>query len=227
MNPMIKNVSIYQRTELFLVGFCFIISLVFLMIDQVSPHTYTHFLSSEDGPIESLTVIFLLMSGCLCLQRARDLEFRSKCGYIVFSLFLFFVAGEEISWGQRIMQFSTPKIFQEYNVQNEFNLHNLKLFGFKVNRVVFGNLFEFSVLAFLLITPVLYRKSDRFRNLFDNYSIPCPGDRLVVGYILSLQLILFMDSHRKWEAMELIQSVACFLVILNPVTTRKNPVHKI
>jgi len=191
-------------------------STIMLMIDLISPDTYHHSLSQEDGPLESLTAAFMLTSGCLCLQRARGLELMPKCGHIVFGVFLLFVAGEEISWGQRILQFSTPNFFQEYNAQQEFNLHNLKFYGYKVNRVLFGNLLEFSVLAFLLISPVLYRENDRVRAVFDNYSIPCPRDRLVVGYVLSVALIIFMDSDRKWEAMELIQSATCLLLILTP-----------
>ena len=220
---MMKDESIYKRIELPFIGLWFVISLIVLIIDQVSPRIYDNFLSQEDGPIESLTAVLMLISGYLCLQRARELECRPKCGHIAFGLFLLFVAGEEISWGQRIMQFSTPKIFQEYNAQQEFNLHNLKFSGIYVNRVIFGNLLEFSVVAFLMVTPVLYRESDRVKKLFDNYSIPCPGDRLVIGYILSLSLILFMDSERKWEALELIKSATCLLLILTPIPKRNFP----
>ena len=38
---------------------------------------------------------------------------------------LLFIAGEEISWGQRIFGYSTPDWIVERNLQREFNLHNL------------------------------------------------------------------------------------------------------
>jgi hypothetical protein len=37
-----------------------------------------------------------------------------------------FHAGEEISWGQRIIGFSVPEAIRAANTQGEFNLHNLK-----------------------------------------------------------------------------------------------------
>ena len=38
---------------------------------------------------------------------------------------LLFIAGEEISWGQRIFGYPTPDWIAERNLQEEFNLHNL------------------------------------------------------------------------------------------------------
>jgi len=38
---------------------------------------------------------------------------------------LFYVTGEEISWGQRIFSFATPALLQAHNLQHEANLHNL------------------------------------------------------------------------------------------------------
>lgn len=35
-----------------------------------------------------------------------------------------YVAGEEISWGQRLFNFDVPQLFQQYNLQRETNLHN-------------------------------------------------------------------------------------------------------
>lgn len=48
--------------------------------------------------------------------------------YFIFSLSLFFVFGEEISWGYRIFNTSLNQYFQEYNIQQETNIHNLKQF---------------------------------------------------------------------------------------------------
>ena len=36
-----------------------------------------------------------------------------------------YVIMEEISWGQRIIGFSTPEFFKLHNLQGEANLHNL------------------------------------------------------------------------------------------------------
>ena len=48
-----------------------------------------------------------------------------------------FVAGEEISWGQRLLAFEPPEVFLEQNFQQEFNVHNLlknsSIFGFPLD----------------------------------------------------------------------------------------------
>jgi tetratricopeptide (TPR) repeat protein len=40
------------------------------------------------------------------------------------ALVFFYGAGEEISWGQRLLGFSSPAVFEDYNLQEETNLHN-------------------------------------------------------------------------------------------------------
>ena len=43
----------------------------------------------------------------------------------MFAAGLFFIAGEEISWGQRIFEVASPEYFLSTNKQLETNLHNL------------------------------------------------------------------------------------------------------
>ena len=45
--------------------------------------------------------------------------------YLGLALLFLFGAGEEISWGQRLLGFETPAAISEVNRQEEFNLHNL------------------------------------------------------------------------------------------------------
>jgi len=48
---------------------------------------------------------------------------------IVYAGALFFIAGEEISWGQRLLKFDTPEELKEVNYQDEFTLHNIDTFA--------------------------------------------------------------------------------------------------
>lgn len=47
--------------------------------------------------------------------------------YFIFGLSMFFIAGEEIAWGQQLLHFKTPEFLQPFNAQNELTFHN---FGF-------------------------------------------------------------------------------------------------
>ena len=47
--------------------------------------------------------------------------------YLAFAFMMFFVAMEEIAWGQQYLGFRSPDIFLELNVQNEFTFHKVDL----------------------------------------------------------------------------------------------------
>ena len=101
----------------------------------IKPLEY-QWLVAEDGPIENLTAILSLLASILSfmLIKSRHL-FKNKVLRDIFGLgclligFCFLVvAGEEISWGQRILRISTPEQIAAVNRQNEINLHNSETF---------------------------------------------------------------------------------------------------
>lgn len=48
---------------------------------------------------------------------------------------LFFISLEEISYGQRIFGFTTPKQIKEINLQEETNIHNI--LGYEINQIAY------------------------------------------------------------------------------------------
>ncbi len=91
----------------------------------------------EDGPVEYLTFFFSFIAGILSLLTAFKAKIENpqkikqkwqlilfKVCFFVFGLGLIFVAGEEISWGQRIFNIKTPEEIEQVNLQKELNLHN-------------------------------------------------------------------------------------------------------
>lgn len=94
-------------------------------------------LSQEDNLIENSQVVVLLLGAFWAFRFSRTI-FRRK-EYFHAAIFglavlgLVFVAGDEISWGQRIFHIETPKQIAEYNVQKEITIHNLSFFDRHVN----------------------------------------------------------------------------------------------
>jgi hypothetical protein len=88
-------------------------------------------LVGEDGPFEWLGAMSLLVGSVLVVLALRRLRARGRAGrlktlsYIALALMLFVAAGEEISWGQRVLGIETPEAVREVNAQGETNLHNL------------------------------------------------------------------------------------------------------
>jgi len=105
----------------------------------------------ENGFVEISTVLFLFLASVIslgiayryCRGKLRSLPFaRLNAGlFLLLGIGAFFIAGEEISWGQWLFHFDTPENWAELNSQKEFNLHNLEIFqrgGKELPLIVFG-----------------------------------------------------------------------------------------
>jgi len=79
----------------------------------------------EDSVVEWLTALFCLFASGLFVYTNRKYSFRNVWlwGY---ALLLLLIAGEEISWGQRIFCIETPGALARINVQEEMNIHNVR-----------------------------------------------------------------------------------------------------
>jgi hypothetical protein len=83
-------------------------------------------LGEEDQIFEWMTFFFFLAASFVFVF----LYLKSKnLFFLLLFIALFFAAGEEISWGQRLLNIETPQKFMEKNVQDELTIHNLDLFS--------------------------------------------------------------------------------------------------
>lgn len=112
------------------------------------------FLANEDSVLEWLQVLGYVTALVAALAIARRLwaarERRAALLYAMLAGAVLFVAGEEISWGQRIFGFGTPEELEGVNRQGETNIHNFSLLqtGFNVVLLCVG--FYGSVVAWLI-----------------------------------------------------------------------------
>ncbi len=87
-------------------------------------------LRSEDGPLEWIQFIEYAVSSLLALliylkrKRKRDID---SIIWLLIAFLSFVIAGEEISWGERITGIGISSI-SSINVQGETNFHNLPFF---------------------------------------------------------------------------------------------------
>jgi hypothetical protein len=102
----------------------------------------------EDRIVEYLSAIFLLLTS-LALSGSSYLSNHRATRIILLlaALMFFFVAGEEISWGQRIFGWVTPEIWQKINVQQETNLHN-------VNKHLFDLVMTNGTVLFIVLSSI-------------------------------------------------------------------------
>ena len=87
----------------------------------------------QEGFLEHISEWILLLSAILLLISTfkvtsnplfHDVKIKTILILLVISFGLFFLFGEEISWGQRVFGFDSVGIFNQYNYQHETNLHN-------------------------------------------------------------------------------------------------------
>ena len=85
---------------------------------------------SEDGPLEWIQFYEYMFSSffafLIFIRRKKKKEINSII-WLLISILCFVIAGEEISWGERLTGFGI-KIISDLNVQSETNFHNLPFF---------------------------------------------------------------------------------------------------
>lgn len=119
------NIPIRLAVALLLIP---LIGSILLVIARLHYGLY-RYLTAEDGPIEWLGFACFAFAGIMGFRIAR-LCWRSDRRrvailYGIFALGMIFAAGEEISWGQRVLDIETPEILEEINKQEELNIHNI------------------------------------------------------------------------------------------------------
>lgn len=187
-------------------------------IALINPVYFTTVAAKEDGPIEWLTVIALALSFLVCVHRIVTLKAQKNWVFIgvwsFLALFTFFGAGEEISWGQRIFGIESSEWFKQNNAQAETNLHNLVVEGKKVNKIIFSMALGLALMTYLFVFSVAYRKSDRFKNFCEYFSVPIAQWHQVAAWVM-VALVAEVLIKGVGRSSELFESAAAFVFLLN------------
>lgn len=179
-----------------------------------------HWISREDGLLETGTFIALLAGATLCLYRAWALRNERSRRFIAMlamtAVVLIFGAGEEVSWGQRMIGIEAPEFFQKHNSQYETNIHNLVVAGVGVNKLVFGKMLAIGLVCYLFGLGYFYRRSPRFAKLMNRFAIPVPRVYHAVAVLAIVAIVETSPSEMRGEINEYAISSIVFLILLNP-----------
>lgn len=178
------------------------LSWLFLIIYIFAPYTFD-LIEDEDGLIEwwsfvslmiGATVLFLSFAKTLHKSNSTILTFALLCG----SFFLFIMAMEEISWGQRLFNIKTPEILKN-NTQEELNIHN---FYTEIFDTIYYSIF------FLIVILAPFLKI--FYNRFLSHKI----FRIFISdpYIIIIGSLHFAFHFNKWN---FIYTQICFFCCLS------------
>jgi hypothetical protein len=124
---IIPEVSIFPIYYLFFIyGFMYILPYG----RDVIGISWFDWLRSEDGPLEWVQFIEYFISSIMALfiyLRAKRKKNIDSIIWLLIAFLSFIIAGEEISWGERITGIGISTI-SNINVQGETNFHNLPFF---------------------------------------------------------------------------------------------------
>ena len=204
-----------NRVEVAVVVSLFNFLLFGLLLARTDLQYFNEVYTLEDGVVESLSVVALLGAAGVCFQRFFSLR-KERSGLFLASLLAFaavfiFGAGEELSWGQRLLGIESSEFFKAHNAQAETNLHNLVVGGVKINKLVFGTLLAVAIVLYVVVLPILYRKVDGIRKLTDALAIPVPRLVHLLVYLAAFAIAAGVPSKRHGELLEL---AGCFLFLL-------------
>lgn len=190
---------------------------------HLRPDFFARHFGTEDAFAENLTAIGLFLGGLalflIAVARRRAWGARAAILPVLYGALFVWAAGEEISWGQRIIGFETTEFMEEFNDQDEVNLHNLVVGGVKLDEVLFGPVMSTLILSWLLFLPFLWRAFSPIRRLASGIVAPVPRRHHALAALLASLVIVAIDVPRKWEVYEAafaLLSLAIFLRPANP-----------
>lgn len=211
-----SKLTLTEKSVLALVFIMIAVGYILLATNVNSFIVYTR----EDGIVEWLTVLGLMMGCIVCVRRFIRLRKLRHAWFlfvtIALAFLLFFGSGEEISWGQRILGLKSPEYFLEENTQREINFHNLMVDGVKLNKVIFTFGLIGAMAIYLLVLPFLYRYSGKIRTLVDRSGIPLPRAYQVISILLMFGSTELLWNGKKAEILEGGIALLFFLIIRFP-----------
>ncbi len=175
---------------------------------------WVDWLLREDGPYESIEAILCAAAAVAFWYSFLILSRRSikppghvlQCTIIAaWGVLLVIMFGEEVSWGQRLFGFESPRWLLVANYQGEATLHNLDIFQTSGRGNLLQNLWLMSMVAYVGISPFVVRAWNDARPLRKHLALVLPS--LPVAAIFLVSLVAYIALEQPSEVLEVIVDV--------------------
>ena len=212
-----SKLSLLEKWILALTLIILLIAFGLLYFNPASLDTYL----GEDGIVEWLTVGGLLAGSLVCFNRFIALFKKKNWWFLVVTfvlgILLFIAAGEEISWGQRILGIKSSEYFLKNNAQGETNIHNLVVNGVKINKLVFSTILIGVLAIYLVLIPILYKTNKSVKTVMDNSGVPIARLYQIISFLIVFGISGLLKHDRNPELLECGAAALFFLIISFPV----------
>jgi hypothetical protein len=138
-------------------------------------------LLSENGPHETLQAIVMVIALFVAVKALLSPSVKDKflkAWFGLAAICCFYVAGEEVSWGQHIWDWATPDYWKHVNDQEETNIHNTSSWFDQKPRLIL----LLGIVGGAVIAPVLQKYN--LLKLPEKINLIMPSPKLAVIALL-------------------------------------------
>ena len=223
------TVKLESRTNLYRIFLLNGIALLTVLTGLFSPETYIA-LMEEDFIGEWITFYAFALAGFIivvhlwsCRKNGLSLISPSFLIPMAVAAFCLVVAGEEVSWGQRIFAFKPPDLFLEQNYQQELNIHNLfKGEGFWGIQIESKHLVMLIAFFYGILFPLL----TRFVPPLNNLNRHAPAFYLMPYFIMVIAMEEIYPISLTGEGCELFLGLLFFVHVFDAYPINKLEAYK-
>lgn len=149
-------------------------------------------------------------------------RWRLRWFFILLACSCFYVAMEEISWGQRLLGFSSPEFFRAKNLQSETNLHNFFTGPYKTTlKVVITYVLAAALATYGLVYPAFLRLRWRFAVWLDARGLAAPPLYLWPFFVAAAILECGLFHFNEAEVAEVLVGLGLALMTVQYDFTRR------
>jgi tetratricopeptide (TPR) repeat protein len=181
-----------------------ILMILVFYLCHFNPVIYTRLVSEDNWGEYCTALSFAFTAVVMIISLFRQGSWFQKGFFVIIGLISIFVAGEEISWGQRLFQFPSPLLFRQINYQNEFTLHNIEA----VRHLHPHTIASYLILAWAFFSVALFFQPQLLRNRVDVTRLPLIPIRLWLFFLLVPYFFLFSPVVKSGEIGELFLGIA-------------------
>ncbi|GMQ88385.1 MAG: hypothetical protein BMS9Abin08_1628 [Gammaproteobacteria bacterium] len=186
----------------------------YLILAVWFPLTYIHFTYEDLYGEWGQTWLFLLaglFSGWLA---TKPLPYRWF--FLLLGIACLYTVLEEISWGQRLLGFESPYLFDQYNLQQETNIHNFFTGPFHTTtKNLVEALLVFILVAYGVFYPVLVKKQWSIAVWFEKKGIAPPPVYLWPFFLVAAPLEVGFFHFNEAEVAELLIGSAVLIFAMH------------
>ena len=207
---LFSNINTYSWKGLSKAEKIYLLPVLVILFDNAIPSILilagripsSQWLLRENGIYESFGALVCLLGSIIFFLAYIKFPLRNNFGFfatkrniffLLLAVFLLFISGEEISWGQRLLGFRTPDFISSVNFQRELNMHNLTIIQ-ESNNALAINACRF-LLAYLMLLPIVLMAFPTFERLLSTMGIPLPSIRIslltAITYFMNVYLMRY------------------------------------